>query len=371
MDWQNQDLNDLMYFSQIVDHGGFSAAERVLGVSKSRLSRRLSDLEAKLGVRLLQRSTRRLALTEAGRVFYAHCSAMLGEARAAFDTVSQLRAAPRGTVRVSCPVTVSHMMLSPMLPQFLLQYPEVSIDVQVTNRIVDLYEDGIDVALRVRSVPPRSENVIVRPLMTTHQLLVAAPSLLKRLGRPESVDDLGRFETLDLPVEDGRHVFHLEGPNGERRDIAHTPRLVTADIGSIFAALKSGIGIAVLPEMNFAPAMADGSLAPVLPGWSSPKPNFYAVFLSRQGLSPAVRVFVDFLVEAFRNNDLPKCPRNENGEVDESLMNERERALYHEQLAALAKPAKVDESETKEVTQSVTRGANRSAGRKVVHRAAG
>jgi hypothetical protein len=117
--------------------------------------------------------------------------------------------------------------------------------------------------------------------------------------------------------------------------------------------------------------MADGSLAPVLPGWSSPKPNFYAVFLSRQGLSPAVRVFVDFLVEAFRNNDLPKCPRNENGEVDESLMNERERALYHEQLAALAKPAKVDESETKEVTQSVTRGANRSAGRKVVHRAAG
>jgi DNA-binding transcriptional LysR family regulator len=334
MDWQNQDLNDLMYFSQIVDHGGFSAAERVLGVSKSRLSRRLSDLEAKLGVRLLQRSTRRLALTEAGRVFYEHCSAMLAEARAALDTVSQLRAAPRGTVRVSCPVTVSHMMLAPILPRFLSQYPEVRIEVQVTNRVADLYEDGIDVALRVRSEPPRSENVIVRPLMSTHQLLVAAPSLLERLGRPQSVDDLGRYDTLDLPVEDGRHVFHLEGPNGELRDIAHSPRLVTADISSILASLQAGIGIAVLPEMNFAPALGDGSLVPVLPGWSSPKPNFYAVFLSRQGLAPAVRVFVDFLVEAFRNPDIPKCPRNEDGEVDESQMNERERAVYHEQLAA-------------------------------------
>src|ERR1700753_4016477 len=129
MDWQNQDLNDLMYFSQIVDHGGVSAAERVLGVSKSRLSRRLSDLETKLGVRLLQRSTRRLALTEAGRVFYEHCTAMLNEARAALHTVSELREAPRGTVRVSCPVTVSHMMLSPVLPRFLAQYPEVRVSV--------------------------------------------------------------------------------------------------------------------------------------------------------------------------------------------------------------------------------------------------
>ncbi|MEJ0004030.1 MAG: LysR substrate-binding domain-containing protein [Pararobbsia sp.] len=335
MDWQTQDLNDLMYFSQIVDHGGFSAAERVLGVSKSRLSRRLSDLEAKLGVRLLQRSTRRLALTEAGRVFYEHCSAMLNEARAALDTVSQLREAPRGTIRVSCPVTVSHMMLSPMLPRFLAQYPEIRVSVHVTNRVADLYEDGIDIALRVRSEPPRSENVIVRPLMTTTQLLVAAPSLLARMGRPTSVDDLARFDTFDVPVEDGRHVFHLVGPNGEHREIVHTPRLVTADIGSIFNSVQAGLGIAVLPEMNFAAAMSEGSLVPVLPGWSSPRPNFYAVFLSRQGLAPAVRVFVDFLVEAFRDPDVPKCPRNEDGSVDESRMAPREKAPVREHLDAV------------------------------------
>jgi DNA-binding transcriptional LysR family regulator len=341
MDWQNLDLNDLMYFSQIVDHGGFSAAERVLGVSKSRLSRRLSDLEARLGVRLLQRSTRRLALTEAGRVFYEHCSAMLAEARAALDTVSQLRAAPRGTVRVSCPVTVSHTMLTPILPQFLSEYPEVNVSVQVTNRVADLYEDGIDVALRVRSAPPRSENVIVRPLMTTNQLLVAAPSLLARIGRPQSVDELSRFDTVDLPVEDGRHVFHLESPDGAHHEVAHTPRLVTADISSLFSSVQAGIGIAVLPEMNFAGAIKDGSLVPVLPGWTSPKPNFYAVFLSRQGLAPAVRVFVDFLVEAFRTNDLPKCPRNADGSIDESSMNAREKKVYHEHLEARSRSLEV------------------------------
>jgi DNA-binding transcriptional LysR family regulator len=327
MDWQSHDLNDLMYFSQIVEHGGFSAAERVLGVSKSRLSRRLSDLEAKLGVRLLQRSTRRLALTEAGRVFYEHCAAMLGEARAALDTVSQLREAPRGTVRVSCPVTVSHMLLSPILPRFLAQYPEVKISVRVTNRVVDLYEEGIDVALRVRSEPPRSENIVVRPLMTTTQLLVAAPSLLSRLGKPKTLDDLARFDTLDVPVDDGRHVFQLVSPTGEHHEVPHSPRLVTADIGTLFNSVKAGIGIAVLPEMNFAPAMGEGLLVPVLPGWSSPQPNFYAVFLSRQGLTPAVRVFVDFLVEAFRDPDVPKCPRNADGTVDESQLPQHVKAL--------------------------------------------
>jgi DNA-binding transcriptional LysR family regulator len=335
MDWQNHDLNDLMYFSQIVEHGGFSAAERVLGVSKSRLSRRLSDLEAKLGVRLLQRSTRRLALTEAGRVFYEHCAAMLAEARAALDTVSNLREAPRGTVRVSCPVTVSHMLLSPILPRFLSQYPEVRIAVRVTNRVVDLYEEGIDVALRVRSEPPRSENVVVRPLMTTTQLLVASPTLLNRVGRPQSVADLARFDTLDVPVEDGRHVFHLVSPTGEQHEFAHSPRLVTADIGTLFNSVKAGIGIAVLPEMNFVNAMVEGSLVPVLPGWSSPQPNFYAVFLSRQGLTPAVRAFVDFLVEAFRDPDVPKCPRNADGSIDESKLDALQKQLDASQRGSI------------------------------------
>lgn len=132
-------LNDLMYFSQVVEHGGFSAAERVLGISKSRLSRRLTELEATLGVRLLQRSTRKLALTEAGQLFYQHCQAMLSEAQAAMNAVQQLRSAPRGTVRVSVPVTVSQTMLSRLLPEFLRRYPEVRVQIRVTNRVIDLF----------------------------------------------------------------------------------------------------------------------------------------------------------------------------------------------------------------------------------------
>src|ERR1700760_4545760 len=131
----SHDLNDLMYFSHVVEHGGFSAAERVLGISKSRLSRRVSELEASLGVRLLQRSTRKLALTEAGQLFYQHCQAMLAEARAAVDVVQSLRDSPRGTVRVSVPVTVAQTFLSAVMPDFLHRYPEVRVVLRVTNRV--------------------------------------------------------------------------------------------------------------------------------------------------------------------------------------------------------------------------------------------
>src|ERR1700722_4213643 len=139
----SHNLNDLMYFSQVVEHGGFSAAERVLGISKSRLSRRLSELEAALGVRLLQRSTRKLALTEAGEMFYQRCQAMMQEARGAVHAVSQMSASPRGNVRVSVPVTMSQMVLSYILPDFLARYPEVRVTMRVTNRIADLFEDPI------------------------------------------------------------------------------------------------------------------------------------------------------------------------------------------------------------------------------------
>ncbi|GLU30167.1 LysR family transcriptional regulator [Trinickia caryophylli] len=290
-------LNDLMYFAQVVEHGGFSAAERVLGISKSRLSRRVAELETSLGVRLLQRSTRKLALTEAGQRFYTHCQAMLSEAQAAMNAVQELRAAPRGTVRVSVPVTVSQTMLSNVLPEFLLRYPEVRVSVRVTNRVIDLYEDSIDVALRVRSEPPDSANVVARPLWRTEQMLVGAPNLLSQHAPPLVPADLARFQTLDTPSGDGRHVFHLIAPDGQRYLHEHEPRVVTADLGTIREAVMAGVGIAALPVMMYGAAMRAGQLSPVMPGWTLPAPQLFAVFVSRQGLAPAVRAFVDYLVE--------------------------------------------------------------------------
>ncbi|WP_133663867.1 LysR family transcriptional regulator [Paraburkholderia sp. BL10I2N1] len=293
----SHNLNDLMYFSQVVEHGGFSAAERVLGISKSRLSRRLTELEASLGVRLLQRSTRKLALTEAGQLFYQHCQAMLSEAQAAVNVVQQLRSSPRGTVRVSVPVTLSQTVLSQILPEFMHRFPEVRVVMRVTNRVVDLYEDSIDVALRVRSDPPESANLVVRPLWRTQQMLVGAPSLLKQNAPPLQPGDLSRFETLDTPTGDGRHVFNLIAPDGTRHLHEHEPRLVTADLLTVREAVMAGVGIAALPEMMYGTALRTGQLSPVMPGWTLPSPQLYAVFLSRQGMLPAVRAFVDYLVE--------------------------------------------------------------------------
>jgi DNA-binding transcriptional LysR family regulator len=313
MQLDSQNLNDLMYFAQVVEHGGFSAAERVLGVSKSRLSRRVAELETALGVRLLQRSTRKLSLTEAGERFFRHCQVMLAEAQAAMNAVQELRSAPRGTVRVSVPVTISQTILSSILPDFLLRYPEVRVAIRVTNRVIDLYEDSVDVALRVRSDPPDNANIVVRPLWRTQQMLVGAPSLLGQNAPPVTPADLARFQTLDTPSADGRHVFHLIAPDGRRHMHEHEPRLVTADLSTIREAVLEGVGIAALPEMMYGASLRAGQLSPVMPGWTLPAPQLFAAFVSRHGMVPAVRAFVDFLVEKFEeaNHALIECPTRE------------------------------------------------------------
>ncbi|RKP50568.1 LysR family transcriptional regulator [Trinickia fusca] len=313
MQVDSHNLNDLMYFAQVVEHGGFSAAERVLGISKSRLSRRVAELETAVGVRLLQRSTRKLALTEAGETFYRHCRAMLAEAQAAMNAVQELRASPRGTVRVSVPVTVSQTTLSNILPEFLLRYPEVRVSIRVTNRVVDLFEDSVDVALRVRSEPPSNANIVVRPLWRTQQMLVGAPSLLSQHAPPVTAADLGRFETIDTPSADGRHIFHLTAPDGLRYTHEHDPRVVTGDLWTIREAVLAGVGIAALPEMLYGPALRTGQLSPVMPGWTLPTPQLFAVFISRQGMVPAVRAFVDYLVEMLgEDKHVPtECPMRE------------------------------------------------------------
>ena len=306
----SHDLNDLMYFSYVVEHGGFSAAERVLGISKSRLSRRVSELETSLGVRLMQRSTRKLALTEAGQLFYQHCKAMLAEAQAAVDIVHSLRDSPRGSVRVSVPVTIAQTFLSQVMPDFLHRYPEVRVVLSVTNRVIDLFEDAIDVALRVRSEPPVNSTIVARPLWRTEQMLVAAPSLLKPNAPPLTPSELAQFDTIDVPATDGRHVFRLIAPDGTRHEFEHEPRLVTADLGMIREAVLRGVGIAALPEMMYGAALRTGQMSPVMPGWTFPTPQLYAVFLSRQGMVPAIRAFVDFLVESINDgNRFPgECP---------------------------------------------------------------
>ncbi|MBF0772348.1 LysR family transcriptional regulator, partial [Lactobacillus johnsonii] len=187
-----------------MERGGFAAAGRALGIPKSRLSRRVSELETQLGVRLLQRTTRKLSLTEVGESYLRHCQAMREAAQAAADTVAQVQTEPRGTVRVSCPVTLAQTVLGELMPLFLERHPAVRIEMQVTNRAVDLLEEGVDVALRVRPSLDDSGSMVVKRLDDARQVLVASPALLERQGTPATLDDLARLDSLAMSAAEGR-----------------------------------------------------------------------------------------------------------------------------------------------------------------------
>ena len=303
-----QDLNDLVYFAEVVDRGGFAAAGRALGLPKSRLSRRVAELEARLGVRLLQRTTRKLSMTAVGEQYHRHCVAMREDAQAAADTVAQAQTEPRGTIRVACPVTLAQTTLGPILPQFLARYPQVRIDMRVSNRVVDLVEEGFDVALRVRPTLDDSGSLVVKNFGTSRTLLVASPAQLVRQGQPSVVGDLARLDTVNMSTVGDTATWQLVGPDGATHTLQHRPRYVADDLLTLKFAVMGGTGMCILPDYLCSEELRDGRLVNVLPGWA-PKPGvFHAVFPSRRGLVPAVRRFLDFLGEAIAREGLAQAP---------------------------------------------------------------
>jgi DNA-binding transcriptional LysR family regulator len=290
-----QDLNDMLYFAEVVDRGGFAAAGRSLGVPKSRLSRRLSDLEGRLGVRLLQRTTRKLSLTQAGEIYHRHCVAMREQAEAADEAVARVQTEPRGTVRVTCPVTLAQTTIGPVLPRFLAAHPQVRVDMQVSNRVVDLVQEGVDVALRVRSTADDSGTLVIKNLGPTKGVLVASPQLLQRFGQPARADELRNLPTVAMTAADGRASWSLVGPHGEEHELQHHPVYTADDLLTLKFAVLQGTGMCVLPDYMCGEELRHGELVPVLPGWAPPPAKVLAVFPSRRGMVPAVRRFLDFL----------------------------------------------------------------------------
>jgi len=292
-----QDLNDLYYFAAVVDHGGFAAAERALGIPKSRLSRRISALESELGVRLLQRSTRRFAVTDVGTSVHRHAQSMLAEAQAAREAVDRLSAEPRGTVRISVPVSMAQQQFPKLLPEFMALYPKVRLQLIVSNRRVDVINEGVDVALRVRSKLDDDGSLVMRSFGQIQELLVASPGYLDRAGRPQVPEALVEHVTLSISEDDARQRWELHGPEGEVRRIELQPRVTGFDFPMMQAMARDGIGITLLPETVCADAVRRGELEVVLPQWRLPQGIAHAVFASRRGLLPAVRVLIDFLAE--------------------------------------------------------------------------
>ncbi|MDM9560768.1 LysR family transcriptional regulator [Bordetella petrii] len=293
------DLNDLYYFVQVVDHGGFAPAGRALGIPKSKLSRRIALLEARLDTRLILRSTRQFAVTEIGQTYYAHCKAMLVEADAAEEAVALTRAEPRGTVRVTCPVALLDAQVAEMLAAFMVEYPLVHIHLEETNRRVDVVAEGIDVAIRVRPPPLDDSDLVMRVLAERRQCLVASPALLRQAGTPRAPADLGGLPSLGLGLPQSEHVWRLLGPDGAQAAIRHQPRLVTRGMLALRAAAVAGVGIVQLPTMLLREQFERGELVTVLPDWAPRREIVHAVFASRRGQLPAVRALIDFLAERF------------------------------------------------------------------------
>lgn len=290
------DLNDLHYFARVVEHGGYAAAGRALGIPKSKLSRRVAALETRLGVRLLQRSSRRFSVTDIGRVYAEHCQAMLTQAQAAQEAVDLAHSEPRGQVRFSCPVTLAQTVLADLTASFMALHPDVNVFMEVTNRRVDVIEDGLDLALRVRARIEDS-TLVMRQFGTSRLHLVASPTLLERLGNPISPQELDQYPSLGLVMSDGRNTWHLENDEGQHCAIDFRPKLQADDFYVLRAAALSGVGITALPEYFCRTELMRGNLIELLPNWHFQKSFLHAVYPSRRGQIPAVRRFIDFLVE--------------------------------------------------------------------------
>ncbi|HWL69612.1 MAG TPA: LysR family transcriptional regulator [Geminicoccus sp.] len=302
-----RDLNDMACFAAVVRHQGFSPAARTLRLPKSQLSRRVARLEERLGLRLLERSTRRVSVTEAGREYYRHCQAMIAEAEAADEAAARVQAQPQGLVRVGCPNGLSQQLAETM-PRFLANYPKLRVQFVMTSRPLDLIEDRIDVAIRVRPQLDTDPNLIVKILGTSRLLLVASPGLLGQHGTPASPGDLHGLPTLGHTEQPGETVWQLEGPDGARETFAHEPRLATTDFQILLESTLAGVGIACLPEQLVLSSLRDGRLVRILPDWHGGEGLRHLVFTSRRGMAPAVRVVIDLLAELLTPDPLLDQP---------------------------------------------------------------
>ena len=292
-----QDLNDIAFFAAVVENKGFSAAARALGLPKSTLSRRVGQLEERLGMRLLERSTRHFRLTDAGNSYFQKARTILDALDAADRELAQMRSGPSGIVRLAAPLASAQYLLPQILPDFLKRYPMIKVQVMVTDRPVDLFEDRIDIAIRVRS-ELGNEMLTMRKLASTYRVLVAGPAFAAehdlKGDDPKILTGLAFLSSNENAV---RQSHTLVGPSGERQTVNFEPRLWTTDFNLVREAAITGLGVAFLPSQIAQAALEDGRLVRILPGWQSEPTTIHLVFASQKSLTPAGRLLVEYLAE--------------------------------------------------------------------------
>ena len=293
------DLNELFLYAKVVEHGGFAAAGRALNMPKSTLSRRVSQLEARLGARLIQRSTRQFQVTDIGLAYYRHCVAMTAEAESAEDLIAFNKAEPRGVIRLSCTTALLNYWVAPMLGQFMAQCPSVELNVKSFNRKVDVISEGYDIALNLCFPPLESSDLVMKLLARSSQVLVASPGFLQERPLPQHPTDLSGLPSISWGNPMQQYVWALSGPEGVTAEISHAPRLISDDMPTLKSAVLLGVGIANLPLAVVEDELKQGLLVHVLAQWQPTEGVISAVFPSRRGLLPSVRTLIDFLAQAF------------------------------------------------------------------------
>ncbi|ENU33947.1 LysR family transcriptional regulator [Acinetobacter parvus] len=303
------DLDDFYCFALVVEYGGFSAAERATDIPKSKLSRRVYNLEEQLGVRLIQRSSRHFAVTDIGMDVYRHAQVMMNAAQAAHDVVNHLSSQPRGVIKVSVPVDIAQNQMAKILPAFLKTYPEVRVQMMVSNRRVDVINEGIDLALRVRSKLDDDPNLVLRQFAAIEQRLFASQAYLNEFGHLTTPEQLSEHRIISMAEEHLDQHFILSGPDHQQqKKIKVNPVIMGSNLLMLAELASQNCGIALLPDSIAQDFIKSGQLVKVLPEWTAPHGIFHAVYPSRRGLLPAVRVFIDYLVEQLTLRSTIKRP---------------------------------------------------------------
>ena len=291
------DLDDFYCFALVVEHGGFSAAERATDIPKSKLSRRVYNLEERLGVRLIQRSSRHFAVTEIGMNVYRHAQVMMNAAQAAHDLVDHLSVKPRGVIKVTVPVDIAQNQLTKILPDFLKLYPEIRVQLIISNRRFDVINEGIDIALRVRSNLDDDPSLVIRQFSTIEQHIFASQAYLNEYGSIKKPEDLTQHRILSLADDHLDQQIILHNKENQQEKVKVNPVIMASNLLMLANLASQNCGVALLPDTIASEYVRTGELVRILPDWKAPHGIFHAVYPSRRGQLPSVRVFIDYLVE--------------------------------------------------------------------------
>jgi DNA-binding transcriptional LysR family regulator len=290
-------LTEMEAFATVLDQGGFTDAAKKMGISKSAVSKHVSALEARLGARLLNRTTRRVSPTEIGLAYYDRARRVLNDAGEADALVTSMQTAPSGLLRISVATDFGVNHLSPVLGDFLQDYPGVTVNMVLNNRYVELISEGFDMAVRIGEL--EDSTLRARKLAETTRKMIAAPSYFAQFGRPERIDDLNGHKLLHYSNQANSAVWKITAPSGEKRQVRTAGWLTVNDGQSLLNACISGLGIAYLPAFLYADALRKGLVEEAIPELPVEVQGIYAVYPPGRFTQPKVRAFIDFLVEAF------------------------------------------------------------------------